>query len=768
MFNDALKMLTTLFATVSIGLIELRPIRPGGAAMPTFYPVAQIERVAARAIDLRDHADVYFGVAPRAEEASGKAAIACVQVVWVDLDPDSPGSLIDILSFPLTPSIVVSSGRGYHVYWVLTEPIDVPRAELLNRGLAEHFGTDVRVRNADRILRVPGTINHKDGSEVRLLDCTDARYSAADIEAQLPKPTARRTRPTASPQSIGPNGAGETPFERFISLIDVVSDTGSWIKARCPAHEDNTPSLSVKEGRDGRVIVKCHAGCQRDQIITAVGLDPADLEPARSGRRSQASDLIDLAHDRQLELFHGRQHRGFARVPVHAHRETWPLDSAGFKRWLMGEHYRETGEAARAQSVADAVATLTAEALSDGPCLEVHYRVAGDLDVMWIDLGDDTWRAIEITPGAWGIVDDPPVPFVRSAGALALPEPERGGHIDELRRLTNLPDDESWTLVRGFLLSILHPVGPYAVGLFTGDPGSAKTWLAWIISQLTDPFIGQFSTGTPGVRDLMASAMSSWLIGQDNVSNLPRKVSDALCQITSGAGVRERLYFTNGDLFVGEARRPAVITAIGDVIERPDLVDRLVAPNRLHTIPPEDRRDEQDMLREFNAVKGRVFGGMLDALAAALEHLPQVQLERLPRLASIARFVTAAERGLGLNGEFAEALMGTQTRALVRTVDSSPVVAALVAFMEDLAQPTWEDSATTLHNALTEQVGEMGSRTRDWPKRPADMMREFNEQNLVIHAAGLTVESGRHPGGTRARFVRVSRIDRDAGTTGGD
>jgi hypothetical protein len=91
MFDDALQMLTTLFATVSIGLIELRPIRPGGPAMPAFYPVAQIEHVAARAIDLRDHADVYFGVAPRAEEASGKAAIACVQAVWVDLDPDSPG-----------------------------------------------------------------------------------------------------------------------------------------------------------------------------------------------------------------------------------------------------------------------------------------------------------------------------------------------------------------------------------------------------------------------------------------------------------------------------------------------------------------------------------------------------------------------------------------------------------------------------------------------------------------------------------------------------
>ena len=42
----------------------------------------------------------------------------------------------------------------------------------------------------------------------------------------------------------------------------------TWM-ARCPAHEDRKPSLSISSGRDGKVLVHCHAGCdQRDVIAT--------------------------------------------------------------------------------------------------------------------------------------------------------------------------------------------------------------------------------------------------------------------------------------------------------------------------------------------------------------------------------------------------------------------------------------------------------------------------------------------------------------------
>jgi 5S rRNA maturation endonuclease (ribonuclease M5) len=57
--------------------------------------------------------------------------------------------------------------------------------------------------------------------------------------------------------------------------------------AKCPAHDDSSPSLSVGEGDDGRVLLHCHAGCTHDQIVAAVGLTVADLFPPkeRSERR---------------------------------------------------------------------------------------------------------------------------------------------------------------------------------------------------------------------------------------------------------------------------------------------------------------------------------------------------------------------------------------------------------------------------------------------------------------------------------------------------
>lgn len=67
----------------------------------------------------------------------------------------------------------------------------------------------------------------------------------------------------------------------LLALLKGVKGRGSHYTARCPAHEDRTPSLSVTEGRDGRVLVKCHAGCRTVDVLRAVGLTEADLFPPR-------------------------------------------------------------------------------------------------------------------------------------------------------------------------------------------------------------------------------------------------------------------------------------------------------------------------------------------------------------------------------------------------------------------------------------------------------------------------------------------------------
>jgi putative DNA primase/helicase len=44
---------------------------------------------------------------------------------------------------------------------------------------------------------------------------------------------------------------------------------GAWM-TRCPAHDDRKPSLSIRDGDDGRVLARCHAGCEQERVIAAL------------------------------------------------------------------------------------------------------------------------------------------------------------------------------------------------------------------------------------------------------------------------------------------------------------------------------------------------------------------------------------------------------------------------------------------------------------------------------------------------------------------
>ena len=70
-----------------------------------------------------------------------------------------------------------------------------------------------------------------------------------------------------------------SPVERILGKLPDAKQSGSGWTARCPAHEDRRASLSIAEGDDGRVLVRCHAGCKVGAICAAVGLHVADLMP---------------------------------------------------------------------------------------------------------------------------------------------------------------------------------------------------------------------------------------------------------------------------------------------------------------------------------------------------------------------------------------------------------------------------------------------------------------------------------------------------------
>ena len=55
---------------------------------------------------------------------------------------------------------------------------------------------------------------------------------------------------------------------------------GEWV-ACCPAHEDRSPSLAIKDTGDGRILIHCFAGCPVEHILAVLGLKLADLMPEK-------------------------------------------------------------------------------------------------------------------------------------------------------------------------------------------------------------------------------------------------------------------------------------------------------------------------------------------------------------------------------------------------------------------------------------------------------------------------------------------------------
>lgn len=95
-------------------------------------------------------------------------------------------------------------------------------------------------------------------------------------------------------------------IETLISRLDGVKKTGAdRYLARCPAHDDRSPALSIREIDDGRVLLHCFAGCDVESVLDAIGLEFSDLYAEPLGHRfkpahqsiSPREILVSLDHE---------------------------------------------------------------------------------------------------------------------------------------------------------------------------------------------------------------------------------------------------------------------------------------------------------------------------------------------------------------------------------------------------------------------------------------------------------------------------------------
>jgi hypothetical protein len=194
------------------------------------------------------------------------------------------------------------------------------------------------------------------------------------------------------------------------------------------------------------------------------------------------------------------------------------------------------------------------------------------------------------------------------------------------------------------------------------------------------------------------------------------------------------------DEAIFDATRPLVFNAIPDLgAARPDFLDRALVIEFLD-MRPEMRADEAQFWSDFEQVRPRILGALLDAVSAGLRNLPNLRLDQLQRMADFALWVNACEGNLGMRpGE----AMVTYSENRAETRNLAPE-----------ASPVYEPVATLAREGFTGTVAELLARlncitiegTRRsirWPKAPNALSAALRRMTSTLRSAGIDIQFSR-------------------------
>lgn len=469
-----------------------------------------------------------------------------------------------------------------------------------------------------------------------------------------------------------------------------------------PDHEDRNPSFNVRPRDSGGLLLVCSCpggGASGDEhsewveaVLDALGLEwdavsppeGSEMPAGKGGKRrkpradNQSKILLDilrarfdLVRDENGELY-GIDRQAPAHVAIPA------LERGGGLRGALAAAFHEKKGTVPSQNALASVATLIEIAAAQAPQVTLPLRTARASDgTIWIDVGDDTGRAVRVVPGQWTIEPRSPFPFRRTTATRPLRvDKSAPADIEPFRALFNLSDGQ-WDFLLNWMIICYAPGIPHAVPVILGGPGRAKTTLCQMVLEVTDPSHGALSGVSLNEKDLRTHAQGSWVIGLENVSHISREISDFLSRLVTGHQSRERLYYSNSEIkIVALGRRVIIMNGIAITGIRQDLQDRAV---NIHPKPisREDRRTDAEIREEFEAAVPGAISYILDSLAAAMirERDGLDQLDELPRMADFAQWLAYLDK-VRETGTL-EGFTDTVRRDAIQSALESPIGAAL-------------------------------------------------------------------------------------------
>ena len=164
-------------------------------------------------------------------------------------------------------------------------------------------------------------------------------------------------------------------------------------------------------------------------------------------------------------------------------------------------------------------------------------------------------------------------------------------------------------------------------------------------------------------------------------------------------------------------------------------------------------RPEKELWAAFETARPQILGALLDAVSFGLRRLPDIKLEKLPRMADFALWATACEAALWPEGTFWTAYTGNLDEAVDNVIEADPVGSAVRALMTK--QTVWTGTASDLLDALSEETGETVRRAKSWPATPRALSGRLKRAATFLRQVGIDISFDRE-GRARTRIITIS------------
>lgn len=358
--------------------------------------------------------------------------------------------------------------------------------------------------------------------------------------------------------------------------------------------------------------------------------------------------------------------------------------------------------------------------------IKLNHRIYAERRQLIYQLDTDTNTSVLIEDRECCLIETPDFLFDGGADFKNQVEPDFNVPAEELltyiKKHFNVKNEDDAILLTILIVSSMMGMGfNHPVILIQGEKGSGKSECLKKIEMIVDPKASGICTYTNSKEAIVLRLSNSYFTCFDNVSYIPKAISDLFCSAVTGACDTTRKLYTDTEERILNLHSIIAMTSINGVARSADLIDRscLITLNRFKK---SEIKTESNIMTSFQKDLPSLLGAIFNTIAIVLADRKKVKAREKIRLADFHEKAIKIGRALGIEEDrITDILFRNRMELSLSILESSSIASCLKILMED--EKKYTETPTNCLNDLRAIAKQEGIDISTLPKDAARLTR---------------------------------------------